>query len=124
MLRTSALLFATLLVAAGCNDTRPTPAQPSSSRTGTRTAGSEAEEIKANLAKLSPEDRALAEQQKYCAVQTESRLGSMGVPIKVLVKDQPVFVCCKGCDKTALKDPDKTLRTVKELKEKIANEGR
>jgi len=42
----------------------------------------------------------------------------MGVPVKVMVKDQPVFLCCKGCQKEALADPDKTLARVKELRAK------
>jgi hypothetical protein len=76
--------------------------------------------IKANLAKLSDDDRKLAEAQKWCAVETDDRLGSMGVPVKVLIKDQPVFLCCKGCVDKAKADPDKTLATVKELKAKAA----
>jgi hypothetical protein len=40
------------------------------------------EKIQANLEKLPAEDRALAEQQKFCASETDQRLGSMGVPIK------------------------------------------
>jgi hypothetical protein len=53
-------------------------------------------EIKEALAKLSPEDRALAEKQETCPV-TGERLGSMGAPIKVTVKGREVFVCCEGC---------------------------
>ncbi|MHB1424952.1 MAG: hypothetical protein ACYC3I_17405 [Gemmataceae bacterium] len=71
--------------------------------------------IKASLDKLDPADRKLAEEQKYCAVETEKRLGAMGKPIKVMVKDRPVFLCCKGCEDKAQEDPDKTLATVKKL---------
>jgi hypothetical protein len=78
-------------------------------------------EIKASLAKLSPEDRKLAEEQHFCAVQNDHRLGSMGMPIKVMVKDQPVFLCCGNCQKKALADPDKTLAKVTELR---SNAGR
>lgn len=74
--------------------------------------------IQASLDKLDPADRKLAEEQKYCAVETENLLGVMGKPIKVLVNDQPVFLCCKGCEKRALKEPDKTLATVKRLKDR------
>jgi hypothetical protein len=80
----------------------------------------DAADIKAALAKLSPEDRKLAEQQKYCVMQTEELLGSMGTPIKLTIKDTPVFVCCKGCMKEAQADPDKTLKTLAELKAKNA----
>jgi len=80
-------------------------------------------EIKANLDKLNAKDRKLAEMQKYCAVQDDERLGSMGVPVKILVKDQPVFLCCKGCKKKALANPDRTLAKVKALKEKAKKES-
>jgi len=76
--------------------------------------------IAANLAKLSPEDRKLTESQKFCAIQEDNRLGAMGVPVKVMVKDQPVFLCCKGCKEAALENPDKTLAKVRELKAKNA----
>jgi hypothetical protein len=76
--------------------------------------------IKASLDELDPADRKLAQEQKYCAVETEKRLGTMGKPIKVMVKDQPVFLCCKSCEKKAQQDPDKTLAVVKELKSENA----
>jgi hypothetical protein len=72
--------------------------------------------IKASLDQLEPADRQLAQEQKNCAVETENRLGSMGKPVKVILKGQPVFLCCKGCKDTAEKNPDKTLDTVKRLK--------
>jgi hypothetical protein len=78
-------------------------------------------QIKAALELLDPADRKLAEAQKFCAVESENRLGAMGKPIKVMVKDQPVFICCKGCEKAAKADPDKTLATVKKLKETSAD---
>src|SRR5262245_11078447 len=65
---------------------------------------SEEEEIKESLAELTPEDRKLAEEQKYCAVADTSRLGSMGAPVKIMVKEQPVFLCCGGCKKSVLKE--------------------
>jgi hypothetical protein len=78
--------------------------------------------IKENLAKLTPEDRKIAEEQKWCAVEDDNLLGLMGTPVKVMIKDEPVFLCCKGCVKSAKKDPDKTLAKVKELKAKAAAE--
>jgi hypothetical protein len=77
-------------------------------------------EVQANLAKLSPEDQKLAEEQRFCAVLKDSRLGSMGVPVKITVKDEPVFLCCKGCTKKARSNPDQTLAKAKELKAKNA----
>jgi hypothetical protein len=80
----------------------------------------QADEIKAARDKLSPDDRKLVDAQEFCAVQTDSRLGEMGVPVKVMVKDQLVFLCCKSCQKKALADPAKTLASVEELKIKAA----
>ena len=73
-------------------------------------------DIKANLSTLNAEDRQLAEAQKFCAVEKENRLGEMGEPFKVMVKGEPVFLCCKGCRKQALADPEKTLAAVETLK--------
>ena len=78
-------------------------------------------EQQANFAKLSTEDRPLAEAQSYCVVTSEP-LGSMGPPLKLIVNEQPVFVCCKGCEKKAKSNPDKTLAKVEELKAKVKSE--
>jgi hypothetical protein len=74
-------------------------------------------DIQAALAKLKPEDRKLAEEQKFCAIQTKNRLGSMGTPIKLTIKGQPVFLCCSGCVVKAQANPDKTLTSVADLKQ-------
>jgi hypothetical protein len=79
--------------------------------------------VKANLAKLAPADRELAEAQRYCAVEEENQLGAMGVPVKLEVKGRPVFLCCKNCRKQALADPDKTLARVDALKAKVKAAG-
>ena len=79
------------------------------------------EEQKTAFAKLSDEDRPLAEAQGYCAVAGKP-LGSMGPPIKLLVKDQAVFLCCKGCENKAKSNPDKTLAKVAELKTRVKSE--
>lgn len=68
------------------------------------------------LAGLKKEDRALVDSQKYCAVVTDSLLGSMGIPLKVEVNGEPVFLCCKGCKAKALRDADATLATVAKLR--------
>jgi hypothetical protein len=74
---------------------------------------SEEEKIKANLAKLSDEDRALAEKQKTCPVGG-SPLGasSMGMPYKVTLDDGTVVFLC--CEDTLKKDPEKCLAKLKE----------
>jgi membrane fusion protein, copper/silver efflux system len=74
-----------------------------------------AEAARENLAALSPEDRKLAEAQRLCPI-TNSLLGSMGPPEKVVIKGQVVFLCCGGCKEEALKNPDKTLEKVAKLK--------
>jgi hypothetical protein len=76
--------------------------------------------VKAQLEKLSTEDRDLAVKQKYCVVQEKTRLGSMGVPVKLMIKDEPVFLCCKACSSRAQKNPDKTLAKLKELRTRPA----
>jgi hypothetical protein len=98
-------LFALSMSLAGCGAS-PTPTD----------TNKEGDKIKTNLAKLKPEDRKLAEEQKYCALQTDHQLGSMGTPLKVEIEGQPVFLCCKSCEKEALAHPDKTLKQVAELR--------
>ena len=111
------------MVPAGCsnpNTGSPAPADATMATTKATTQAPPADahdaEATAEREKLSPEDRALVDAQEWCVVSTDSRLGTMGPPLKLSVKDQPVFVCCKGCRKKALADPDKTLATVAELK--------
>jgi hypothetical protein len=139
MTRSASLLFAAaLLAAAGCTDPKATPGpnQTSTSTVATAktsdatltpatTEKSEEDTIRENLAKLSPEDRAIAEKQKYCVEESDERLGgAMGVPIKLIIKGETVFICCGGCKKNALKDPDKTLAKAKELREKNAKDSK
>ncbi len=97
-------IVSTLLLLAGCQN------QTSSTTTGLD------QTVKATLAKLGDADQPLAEAQRFCAVQTHERLGSMGVPLKLDVQGEPVFVCCKGCEKKALSDPQATLARVEQLK--------
>jgi hypothetical protein len=81
-------------------------------------------EIRAARAKLSTEDQELVAAQEYCAVRSKNRLGSMGVPFKVLVEGQPVFLCCDGCQEQALTNPEKTLARVNELKARSVGAGK
>jgi hypothetical protein len=74
--------------------------------------------VKAELAKLSAEDRRLAEEQKFCPILPGNRLGSMGKPVKVRLRGKPVFLCCGGCEDKAKADPEGTLKKVEELKNK------
>ena len=68
------------------------------------------------FAPLSPEDRVLAEAQKFCAIATENPLGSMGTPLKIEVNGESVFLCCAGCKGKALRNPEETLASVAKLK--------
>jgi len=117
-----ALCATTTLTLAGCYASQtpkpPTPvvtATPSPAAPAADKAAEKEAKIKAERAKLSEEDRALVEAQEWC-VATSHRLGEMGPPIKVMVKDKPVFLCCDGCEAEALANPDKTLAKVEELK--------
>jgi outer membrane murein-binding lipoprotein Lpp len=112
------------LVLAGCsNPNAGTPAPADAKATAkTPPADAHAAEVKAERDKLSADDRALVDAQEWCAINTTERLGSMGPPLKVTVKEQPVFLCCKGCQKKALADPERTLAAVAELKAKAERE--
>jgi multidrug efflux pump subunit AcrA (membrane-fusion protein) len=86
-----------------------TTARPSMTR-------DEEDKVQAVLTKLSSEDRSIVKAQGFCPVLTDNRLGSMGKPVKVLVKGQLVFLCCKICVNKALADPARTLANVEEVK--------
>jgi hypothetical protein len=118
-------LFAPLVavLSLGCKEGSPAKpqaqaSQPSKPAESNKKEVDDEKAIAEALAKLSPEDRKLAEAQKFCAVEDENRLGSMGVPKSVKIKGETVFVCCKGCIEDAQANPDKTLAKLKELKEK------
>src|SRR5262249_22162509 len=74
--------------------------------------------IAAALAKLSPADRAAAEAEELCPVLDGSPLGGMGVPVKLTLEGQDVFLCCKNCLKRAQASPAETLARAKELIER------
>jgi hypothetical protein len=74
--------------------------------------------IRSNRSKLNAKDRQLVEAQDFCPINADTRLGAMGVPHKILLKGQPVFLCCEGCESKARKKPDETLVKVKKLLEK------
>ncbi len=108
---------ALVVFALGCGKTQPAPAPGAAVPTGEPAAK---DEVAAERAKLSPEDRALVEAQEWCVVSPEERLGSMGPPLKLDIKGQPVFVCCKGCKRKAESEPEKTLQTAAEFRAKRA----
>ena len=56
------------------------------------------------LAGLSAADRQPVAQQGICPV-TETPLGDHGDPIKLVLNNQPVYVCCEGCIQRVQNDP-------------------
>ena len=112
----SVVLIPIALAIVGCNNQAAAPKPDAAAKDEAVDAEKEAE-IAANMAKLPEEDRKAAQAQKFCAVENDSRLGgSMGVPYKLVIEGQSVFLCCQGCEETALKDPKATLAKVAELK--------
>jgi hypothetical protein len=80
--------------------------------------GGQAAKNRAALALLGA-DRPLAEAQEICPV-TDKPLGAMGKPIKVMVKGQPIFVCCDGCSEEVRDNEAAMLEKVAKLKAKAA----
>lgn len=62
-----------------------------------------------NIEQLPEADRKLARAQRICPV-TSAPLGSMGVPVKIALRGQTVFLCCKGCMGKAKRSPDEMLK--------------
>ncbi|MHB1035105.1 MAG: hypothetical protein ACYC35_19790 [Pirellulales bacterium] len=109
-------LLALVLGLAGCGKSG-TQDKDKSGSSATKTSapadsGKEAAGESDGMAKLSPEDRALAEKQKTCPV-TDAPLGSMGTPVKVTLKGQTVFLCCAGCKEELNQNADKYLAKLK-----------
>jgi hypothetical protein len=105
-----------VLALTGCSSNSSAPSNPAAA------PASPQDEVQAERTKLSDEDRALVDAQEWCVVSTDERLGSMGPPLKLDIKGQPVFVCCNSCKRKAEADPDKTLAKVEELKAKATSE--
>ncbi|WP_152051502.1 hypothetical protein [Tautonia marina] len=95
----------------------PTTETPGDAAAETTETGAEASEgaltsEQIEMIRQLPEaDAELALVQKTCPVSDEP-LGSMGVPIKVTVKNRDVFVCCAGCEGSVEDDPDTYLAKV------------
>jgi len=111
--------IAAVLATAGCGGSSSAPSSPPPKPTGdVKPKDDESKKIADALAKLPPEDRKLAEEQKFCP-ESGHLLGSMDTPIKVNLKNgKAVFVCCDGCVADAEKDPEGTLKKIAELKAK------
>ena len=114
-----AIAVAAVTGCAGSSGPAPVVAQATTAST-TKAEATPTDEVALERANLSPEDRKLVEAQEWCVISSEKKLGSMGAPIKLDIKGQPVFVCCAGCKRKAQADPDATLAKVAELKAKAA----
>ena len=120
-------LALTALLLAGCGEhahkhehPKTKPSGPVGTMLDTKAQADEEEAaIKAEAQKLSEEDQRLVAAQEWCPISDDVRLGEHGKPIKIMVKDQPVFLCCGGCKKDALDKPDDTLAKVEKLKAKV-----
>ncbi len=84
----------------------------------------EAAKIQTMMARLTPEDRKLAEAQVFCAIDQDSRLGSTGPIFKEMCKGRPVFVCCKGCLGEVRANPDDALKMLDKLMAKVGRQSR
>jgi Cu(I)/Ag(I) efflux system membrane fusion protein len=78
-------------------------------------AEDEESKAQAMFARLSRSDRKLAEAQGYCPV-LGNRLGAMGLPAKLILKGEPVFLCCQGCEGQARGQSEQTLAEVARLR--------
>jgi hypothetical protein len=94
-----------LLILGGCG-----PGQQSTTHPGL------GDELAVRRGRLSAEDRQLVNEQEWCVVSTDERLGAMGPPVRIEVNGVPVFLCCEGCRKKALADPERTLAQLEENK--------
>jgi hypothetical protein len=107
---------------AGCGaPPAPAPAKTTAQAPAAAPAQDAASEIAEAIGKLSAEDQVLAKAQGYCAV-SEEPLGSMGPPVKLVLNEKPVFVCCEGCNKRATSNPDATVAKAEKLKGRVKSE--
>jgi Cu(I)/Ag(I) efflux system membrane fusion protein len=65
-------------------------------------------EMEEAIAGLDSRDQELARKQRVCVV-ADLALGSMGVPVRVEFDGQVVFLCCEGCRKALMDNPQKYL---------------
>jgi hypothetical protein len=72
-------------------------------------------DVKSHITAAESTDKGLIAKQKICPV-TGAPLGSMGNPVKVVVKDRTVFLCCAGCKAKFLAATDTYLKKLDEKK--------
>jgi membrane fusion protein, copper/silver efflux system len=77
-----------------------------------------------NLDELPAADRAAALAQQNCPI-TKAALGSMGVPVKVvLAPGKTAFLCCPGCRKEATEAPQKVIEELTEIARAVKEQSR
>lgn len=109
------LTVAVVLFPAGCSEKPKVADAPTAKKDGLADGeNARSAEYLQNVHKVSAVDREAALRQQVCAVAGKP-LGSMGVPVKVVLKERSIFLCCKGCESKVKSDPDKVLRRVDEL---------
>lgn len=100
----SLFAFAVAATLVGCSKApEPSVSQPAATHTHDHEATATA------APPLSAEDQVLADKQKVCAVAGGPFGGDMGHPVKVMVGDRAVFLCCEHCRGPFEKDPQKYL---------------
>ena len=67
--------------------------------------------LKVTIAALTKADQSGIARQKVCPV-LGTKLGGHGTPVKVLIGERPVYLCCKGCLGEVQKDPEQYLHKV------------
>jgi membrane fusion protein, copper/silver efflux system len=95
--------------------------QPRDAALNFATSRLNAEEL-AEIAKLDVAEQMLARTQVLCPVTLEP-LGSMGKPVKVIVQNEEVMICCKGCANRIQRLADKMLEMVRRWREANAGES-
>jgi hypothetical protein len=75
--------------------------------------------IAQSLRKVPEADYLLIDAQSYCPVSGK-RLGSKGVPLKITVRQEAIYLCCEDCRVPALGHSNETLEIVKRLRTEFA----
>jgi len=114
----AAFAQALLIGILGCNSSTTDPPVASPSENAVHDHGNhdhsagtgmtDMEKMEQTLAKLPEADRKSAMDQHICPVSGEM-LGTMGLPKKMEVDGQTIWICCDDCKEKLLADPEKYL---------------
>ena len=80
------------------------PSAPERAASFTQTFALSTNDVIVTVAPLTDADRTGIARQAVCPVMGK-QLGSHGTPIKLMVEDQPMYVCCKSCISRVRKEP-------------------